>query len=83
MKKPADAAKPGGLGRDSADGEVRADAADGSPAQRQVITDARAMRALEPSRLLVGHGPAADAPAAAMDAAIARSAKAVGEPANA
>jgi len=48
----------------------------------QDLDSARAMRALQPSRLLVGHGPAADAPAAAMDAAIARSAKAVGEPAS-
>jgi glyoxylase-like metal-dependent hydrolase (beta-lactamase superfamily II) len=49
----------------------------------QDLASARAMRALQPSRLLVGHGPAASAPAAAMDAAIERSAKAVGEPGGA
>jgi glyoxylase-like metal-dependent hydrolase (beta-lactamase superfamily II) len=45
------------------------------------LASARALRALDPSRLAVGHGPAAEAPAALMDAAIARSAKSLGEPA--
>ena len=36
------------------------------------VESARALRALDPSRLLVGHGPATAAPAAVMDAAIAR-----------
>jgi glyoxylase-like metal-dependent hydrolase (beta-lactamase superfamily II) len=45
------------------------------------LASARALRALDPSRLAVGHGPVAAAPAAAMDAAIARSAKSLGEPA--
>jgi glyoxylase-like metal-dependent hydrolase (beta-lactamase superfamily II) len=43
------------------------------------LDSARALRALDPARLLVGHGPAVDSPAAAMDAAIARSAKALGQ----
>ena len=43
------------------------------------LASARALRALDASRLLAGHGPASEAPAAAMDAAIARSAKALGE----
>jgi glyoxylase-like metal-dependent hydrolase (beta-lactamase superfamily II) len=43
------------------------------------LASARALRALDPARLAVGHGPVAEAPAAAMDAAIARSAKSLGE----
>jgi glyoxylase-like metal-dependent hydrolase (beta-lactamase superfamily II) len=39
---------------------------------------ARALRALEPSTLAVGHGPAVGQPGAAMDAAIARSARKLG-----
>jgi glyoxylase-like metal-dependent hydrolase (beta-lactamase superfamily II) len=45
------------------------------------LASARALRELDPSRLAVGHGPVAEAPAALMDAAIARSAKSLGEPA--
>ncbi len=45
------------------------------------LASARALRALDPSRLAVGHGPVAEAPSALMDAAIARSAKSLGEPA--
>jgi glyoxylase-like metal-dependent hydrolase (beta-lactamase superfamily II) len=37
------------------------------------LESARALRALEPSRLAVGHGKTVDDPVAAMDAAIARS----------
>src|SRR3954447_25972339 len=44
----------------------------------QDLASARALRALDPARLAVGHGPVAQAPGAAMDAAIARSARAVG-----
>ena len=36
------------------------------------LESARKLRALEPARLAVGHGPIADAPGAAMDKAIAR-----------
>jgi glyoxylase-like metal-dependent hydrolase (beta-lactamase superfamily II) len=36
------------------------------------LESARALRALEPSRLAVGHGQTVDSPLAAMDAAIAR-----------
>ena len=36
------------------------------------VESARALRALEPTVLLVGHGPAVSSPLAAMDAAIAR-----------
>jgi glyoxylase-like metal-dependent hydrolase (beta-lactamase superfamily II) len=43
----------------------------------QDLDSARTLRALDPSRLLVGHGPANESPGAAMDAAIERSAKAV------
>jgi len=51
----------------------------GATADRgQDHASARAMRALDPSRLLVGHGPVTPKPAAAMDAAIARSERAVG-----
>ena len=38
----------------------------------QDLASARALRTLDPSRLLVGHGPATPSPAAAMDAAIGR-----------
>jgi glyoxylase-like metal-dependent hydrolase (beta-lactamase superfamily II) len=38
----------------------------------QDVQSARALRALEPSLLVVGHGPAVPAPTAAMDAAVAR-----------
>jgi glyoxylase-like metal-dependent hydrolase (beta-lactamase superfamily II) len=38
------------------------------------LQTARALRALDPARLAVGHGRTVDAPGAAMDAAIARSA---------
>lgn len=47
----------------------------------QDLESARALRALDASRLAVGHGPVAEQPAAAMDAAIARSAKSLGAPA--
>jgi glyoxylase-like metal-dependent hydrolase (beta-lactamase superfamily II) len=40
----------------------------------QNLESARALRALEPPLLVVGHGPAVHAPAAAMDRAIARGA---------
>jgi glyoxylase-like metal-dependent hydrolase (beta-lactamase superfamily II) len=40
--------------------------------RRQDLASARALRALEPPLLLVGHGPAVHAPAPAMDRAIAR-----------
>ena len=43
------------------------------------LASARRLRALDPSRLLAGHGPALSMPAAAMDAALARSARALGE----
>ena len=50
-----------------------------APGARPVdLRSGRALRALDPARLLLGHGPAAERPAAAMDAAIERSAKAVG-----
>lgn len=39
-----------------------------------IIQSARSLRGLEPSRLLVGHGPAVPSPASAMDEAIARAA---------
>lgn len=39
------------------------------------LESARALRALDPSRLAVGHGPIIDAPGAAMDKAIARAAR--------
>jgi glyoxylase-like metal-dependent hydrolase (beta-lactamase superfamily II) len=38
------------------------------------LETARALRALEPARLAVGHGAIVEAPAAAMDSAIARAA---------
>jgi glyoxylase-like metal-dependent hydrolase (beta-lactamase superfamily II) len=40
-----------------------------------IVDAARALRALEPSTLLVGHGPAVRNPGAAMDAAITRAAR--------
>jgi glyoxylase-like metal-dependent hydrolase (beta-lactamase superfamily II) len=42
------------------------------------LESARALRALDPAVLVVGHGPALRKPAAAMDAAIGRSQKAIG-----
>ncbi len=39
-----------------------------------VLRSARVLRALEPPRLAVGHGPVVDDPSAAMDRAIARAA---------
>ena len=39
------------------------------------LESARALRALDPSRLAVGHGPVVDAPGAAMDKAIAKAAR--------
>jgi glyoxylase-like metal-dependent hydrolase (beta-lactamase superfamily II) len=39
------------------------------------LRSARELRALSPTRLAVGHGPVIDAPAVAMDAAIARGAR--------
>jgi hypothetical protein len=39
------------------------------------LATARSLRALEPRRLAVGHGRVVEAPAAAMDAAIARGAQ--------
>jgi glyoxylase-like metal-dependent hydrolase (beta-lactamase superfamily II) len=41
----------------------------------QDLRSAQALRALDPALLVVGHGPAVPAPAAAMDAAIARAAR--------
>jgi glyoxylase-like metal-dependent hydrolase (beta-lactamase superfamily II) len=41
----------------------------------QDLRSAQALRALDPALLVVGHGPAVPAPAAAMDAAIARAAQ--------
>ncbi len=41
----------------------------------QDLASARALRALDPALLVVGHGPAVPAPAAAMDAAITRAAR--------
>jgi glyoxylase-like metal-dependent hydrolase (beta-lactamase superfamily II) len=39
------------------------------------LRSARALRALDPAMLVVGHGPAVRSPGAAMDAAIARAAR--------
>jgi glyoxylase-like metal-dependent hydrolase (beta-lactamase superfamily II) len=39
------------------------------------LESARALRALDPARLAVGHGPTVDAPGAAMDKAIAKAAR--------
>ncbi len=47
-------------------------AAMGTQDRAQIVESARALRALEPAALLVGHGPAVQTPAAAMDSAIAR-----------
>jgi glyoxylase-like metal-dependent hydrolase (beta-lactamase superfamily II) len=47
-------------------------AAMGTQDRAQIVESARVLRALEPAVLLVGHGPAVQAPAAAMDSAIAR-----------
>src|ERR1700759_1138059 len=41
----------------------------------QDLSSARALRQLDPALLVVGHGPAVSAPAAAMDSAIARAAR--------
>ena len=46
------------------------------------LRSAQRLRELDPSLLAAGHGPAAKSPAAAMDEAIARSARAIGEPAD-
>jgi glyoxylase-like metal-dependent hydrolase (beta-lactamase superfamily II) len=48
----------------------------------QDLRSAQRLRELEPSRLLAGHGPVVEAPNAGIDAAIARSARAVGETAG-
>jgi glyoxylase-like metal-dependent hydrolase (beta-lactamase superfamily II) len=42
------------------------------------LTTAKALRALDPARLAVGHGPVLERPAAAMDAAIAEAARRFG-----
>jgi glyoxylase-like metal-dependent hydrolase (beta-lactamase superfamily II) len=42
----------------------------------QVLDSARDLRALEPTTLVVGHGPALRAPGAAMDEAISRAERA-------
>ena len=44
----------------------------------KALESARALRALEPSLLVTGHGPAVRSPASVMDEAIARSARALG-----
>ena len=44
----------------------------------KALESARALRALEPSLLVTGHGPAVRSPASAMDEAIARSARSLG-----
>jgi glyoxylase-like metal-dependent hydrolase (beta-lactamase superfamily II) len=48
----------------------------------QDLESARAVRALEPTLLVVGHGPAAKDPTAAIDEAIARAAASLGEAAG-
>lgn len=50
-------------------------AAMGTQDRERIIDAARALRALDPSVLLVGHGPAARNPREAMDAAIRRAAR--------
>ena len=45
----------------------------------KALESARALRALEPSLLVTGHGPAVRSPASAMDEAIARSARSLGD----
>jgi hypothetical protein len=47
----------------------------GTQDREQVVESARVLRALEPSVLLVGHGPAVRDPGKAMDAAIRRAAR--------
>jgi hypothetical protein len=42
------------------------------------LVTAQKLRALEPARLAVGHGPVLDGPLAAMDKAIAKAEKKVG-----
>jgi len=44
----------------------------------KALESARALRAVQPSLLVAGHGPAVRSPASAMDQAIARSARALG-----
>jgi glyoxylase-like metal-dependent hydrolase (beta-lactamase superfamily II) len=50
-------------------------AAMGTQDGARIVESARALRALEPSLLLVGHGPAVPDPGSAMDAAIGRAAR--------
>jgi glyoxylase-like metal-dependent hydrolase (beta-lactamase superfamily II) len=50
-------------------------AAMGTQDRSAVVETARALRALDPALLAIGHGPALEAPAAAIDAAIARAAR--------
>ena len=50
-------------------------AAMGTQDRSQVLEAARTLRRLEPTTLVVGHGPAVRTPVAAMDAAIARAAR--------
>lgn len=50
-------------------------AAMGTQDRRQVVDSARALRGLEPSTLVTGHGPAVRSAASAMDAAIARASR--------
>jgi glyoxylase-like metal-dependent hydrolase (beta-lactamase superfamily II) len=47
-------------------------ATSGTYDRRENLASARALRALEPPLIVVGHGPAVHAPSAAMDRAIAR-----------
>jgi glyoxylase-like metal-dependent hydrolase (beta-lactamase superfamily II) len=44
----------------------------GTQDRREVVESARALRALDPAVLAIGHGPAVHSPADAMDAAISR-----------
>ena len=50
-------------------------AAMGTQDRQQVVDSARALRRLDANILVVGHGPAVQSPAAAMDAAVARASK--------
>jgi glyoxylase-like metal-dependent hydrolase (beta-lactamase superfamily II) len=50
-------------------------AAMGTQDAEEVVESARALRALDPPILAIGHGPAVRAPAAAMDAAIKRASR--------
>jgi glyoxylase-like metal-dependent hydrolase (beta-lactamase superfamily II) len=50
-------------------------AAMGTQDRDEVVTSARKLRALDPARLAIGHGPVLTAPGAAMDKAIARAAR--------